>query len=224
MSNQPLSHNDDQLSIVPPPPTVRARSSTIPAVNTLVTKERRKVWVCTTPSSYHTYPSTCTSPLSPNCPSFSMHDKGSINLSVPYQRRLHLRSASDAATEREATLKATNHLSDTLVRSSHVREGPLLGKLKEPSWNNMRTSRRPHEEDDAWEPVPNGADHQAEELERVSPSVACSMGQPHSNCYPYKTSQWISCKKRSNSSTGNSARAAAFTCQLLCDMEGRRGQ
>jgi len=126
-------------------------------------------------------------PLSPNRPSFSMHDEGSTGLSVPHQRQFHSRSGSDAAAEREATLKATDHLSDTLVRSSRVREGPSLGKLKaEPSRDNIRSSRRPYDEDDpALEPVPNSAGRQVEEPERISPSVARSTRQPHSSRYPY---------------------------------------
>ena len=70
-------------------------------------------------------------PLPHNSPSFSVHDEESIGLSVPHQQ-LHARTSSDIAA-----LEATDHLSDTLVRSYSVREGPSLGKLKvEPLQDN----------------------------------------------------------------------------------------
>lgn len=135
-------------------------------------------------------------PLSPNRPSFSLHDDPVPTLSVPLSR--HLRSGSDAGADRESVLKTVEQSSESANRQLRIREHSSLQKIRpEPSRDNLkdRYSRRTFDEEDpSWEIIMPGSGRPADEVDRISPSVARST-RAHNSRYrptsPYTSRQML---------------------------------
>jgi len=133
-------------------------------------------------------------PLSPTRPSFALHDDPVPTLSVPLSR--HLRSGSDAGADRESVLKASEQSSESATRQLRIHEHPSLQKIRpEPSRDNLkdRYSRRTYDDEDAsWEIIMPGGGRPADEIDRISPSVARST-RTHNSRYrptsPYTSRQ-----------------------------------
>ncbi|KAF8168199.1 hypothetical protein B0H34DRAFT_792833 [Crassisporium funariophilum] len=119
-------------------------------------------------------------PLSPNRPTFSLHDEPS-SLSVPQNRLLHVRTGSDAGAERELALRASEQITgDVVVKPLRRPEHVSIGKLRpEPSRDNMRElrpSRRTYEEDEgSWEMVPTVISMSGDSQERPSSQISRSV-------------------------------------------------
>jgi len=135
-------------------------------------------------------------PLSPNRPSFSLHDDPIPTLSVPLSR--HLRSGSDAGADRDSVFKASEQSGDSANRQLRIREYPSLQKIRPgPSRDNLKdrhSKRTFDEEDPSWEIIMPGTGRPADEMGRVSPSVARS-SRAHNSRYtptsPYTSRQML---------------------------------
>ncbi|KIM48289.1 hypothetical protein M413DRAFT_440009 [Hebeloma cylindrosporum] len=144
----------------------------------------------------HALPPIPPPPMSPNRPSFALHDDPVPALSVPFSR--HLRSGSDAGADRDSVLKSSEPVGDSANRQLRIREYPSLQKNRpEPSRDNLkdRNSRRAYDDEDAsWEMIMPGGGRPADEVDRISPSVARST-RTHNSRYrptsPYTSRQLL---------------------------------
>ncbi|KAF8905491.1 hypothetical protein CPB84DRAFT_1676576 [Gymnopilus junonius] len=124
-------------------------------------------------------------PLSPNRPHFPLHDEP-VSLGVPQSRHPHSRSVSDAAADQDSVSREVDHSADPAGRQLRSREHPSLGKLRpEPFRDNVKQqSRRTYDEEDAsWEIVLPPGPRPADELDRISPSIARGTRQLNSSRY-----------------------------------------